>query len=96
MLIGTLFGGETILAMGGFVAHRGYLLLPWVIVVGCIGNLVENQIWFFVGRHYGAAIIEKYPKWKSRIDRMDAWLARYRILAVVGVRFLAGFRTAVL
>ena len=32
VLLGTFLEGETILVLGGFAAHRGYLALPWVIV----------------------------------------------------------------
>jgi len=93
VLLGTLFGGETVLAMAGFVAHRGYLLLPWVVAAGFIGNFAENQIWFLLGRRYGNRVIERHPLWKARIDKMDGWLTRHRIWAVIGVRFLAGLRT---
>ena len=35
ILLGTAFEGETIMIMGGFSAHRGYLeLLPWVVLAG--------------------------------------------------------------
>ena len=93
VLMGTLFGGETVLAMAGFAAHRGYLLLPWVVVVGCFGNFADTLIWFLLGRRCGTAVMRRYPAWQPRIDRMDNWLTRYRIPAVIGVRFLAGFRT---
>lgn len=32
ILIGTFLEGETILIIAGFLAHRGYLELPFVIV----------------------------------------------------------------
>jgi membrane protein DedA with SNARE-associated domain len=93
VVVGTLFGGETVLAMAGFAAHRGYLLFPWVVVAGCIGNFTENQVWFLLGRRYGTIVIDRHPMWKTRIEKMDSWLTRYRVLAIIGVRFLAGFRT---
>ena len=40
ILLGTAFEGETIMIMGGFSAHRGYLrLLPWVVLAGFGGIL---------------------------------------------------------
>jgi membrane protein DedA with SNARE-associated domain len=93
VFLGTLFGGETVLAMAGFVAHRGYLLLPWVIVIGWAGNFTDTLIWFLLGRYFGNAVIRRYPAWQPRIDKMDNWLIRYRAPAVIGVRFFAGFRT---
>ena len=44
ILLGTVFEGETIMIMGGFSAHRGYLdLLPWVILAGFVGNFIQNS-----------------------------------------------------
>ena len=51
ILLGTAFEGETIMIMGGFSAHRGYLeLLPWVVLAGFVGNFIQNMIYFVLGR----------------------------------------------
>lgn len=94
VIIGTFFGGETVLAMAGFAAHQGYLLLPWTIAAGCLGNFLENLTWFLAGRFYGPTAVQKYPNLKVRVERMEEWVRRYQGWVVVGVRFLAGFRTA--
>lgn len=93
VLIGTLLGGETVLAMAGLAAHRGYLAFSGVVAAGCIGNFAENQIWFVLGRKCGATMVARHPSWCVRIEQVDRWLRYYRIVAVIGVRFLAGFRT---
>jgi membrane protein DedA with SNARE-associated domain len=94
ILLGTVFEGETIMIMGGFSAHRGYLeLLPWVILAGFAGNFIQNQATFFIGRRYGNRTVEKHPDWKPRLQQVDGWLARFQSALIVGVRFLPGFRT---
>jgi len=46
ILLGTAFEGETIMIMGGFSAHRGYLrLLPWVVLAGFVGNFIQNLVY---------------------------------------------------
>ena len=46
ILLGTVFEGETIMIMGGFSAHRGYLrLLPWVVLAGFVGNFIQNLVY---------------------------------------------------
>jgi LPXTG-motif cell wall-anchored protein len=46
ILLGTVFEGETIMIMGGFSAHRGYMdLLPWVVLAGFAGNFIQNQVY---------------------------------------------------
>ena len=46
ILIGTLLEGGTILVLGGFTAHQGYLALPWVILAAFAGSLCGDQLFF--------------------------------------------------
>ena len=94
ILLGTAFEGETIMIMGGFSAHRGYLkLLPWVVLAGFVGNFIQNQVFFILGRRYGNRTVEKHPDWKPRLQQVNGWLERFRSALIIGVRFVPGFRT---
>jgi membrane protein DedA with SNARE-associated domain len=94
ILLGTVFEGETIMIMGGFSAHRGYLdLLPWVILAGFVGNFIQNQVYFVLGRRYGNRTVEKHPEWKPRLQQVHRWLERFQSPLIIGVRFVPGFRT---
>jgi membrane protein DedA with SNARE-associated domain len=94
VLLGTVFEGETIMIMGGFSAHRGYLkLLPWVILAGLVGNFIQNQVYFILGRRYGSRTVEKHPDWKPRLQQVDRWLERFQSPLIIGMRFVPGFRT---
>ncbi len=49
-VIGTFFEGETILVLGGFAAHHGYLHLPGVILSAFAGSLAggrEGRVFFW-------------------------------------------------
>jgi membrane protein DedA with SNARE-associated domain len=95
VLIGTIIEGGTLLTMAGFMAHQGYLqLVPWVILAGFVGNFIDSQIFYFLGYRYGAALVEKHPRWKPRLEKIDHWILRYHALVIIWYRFLAGFRTA--
>ena len=61
VLVGTFLEGETILILGGFAAHRGYMALPWVILAAFIGSLCGDQLFFFLGRWHSQAILSKRP-----------------------------------
>jgi membrane protein DedA with SNARE-associated domain len=94
ILLGTVFEGETIMIMGGFSAHRGYLkLLPWVILAGFVGNFIQNQVYFILGRRYGSRTVEKHPDWKPRLQQVSGWLQRFQSSLIIGMRFVPGFRT---
>lgn len=93
LVVGTFFEGETILVLGGFIAHRGYLELPWVILSALAGSLAGDQLMFFLGRKHSPYILSKFPAWRARIEMMGRKLDRYQTLLILGFRFLYGFRT---
>jgi membrane protein DedA with SNARE-associated domain len=91
--IGTFFEGETILVLGGFAAHSGYLQLPWVIVWAFIGSLCGDQLFFYIGRFQGDAVLEKRPHWKPKAEKVFALLDRHQNWLIVAFRFIYGLRT---
>jgi membrane protein DedA with SNARE-associated domain len=95
VLIGTFLEGETILVLGGFAAHRGYLALPWVILAAVIGSLCGDQLFFFLGRKYSHAILARHPSWQVRVARAQGLLGRFGTSLIVMFRFLYGLRTII-
>jgi membrane protein DedA with SNARE-associated domain len=93
ILLGTFFEGETILVLGGFAAHRGYLLLFGVILAAFCGSLMGDQLFFFLGRKNSRALLDRRPLWKARADRVYRLLERYGTVLIVFFRFLYGLRT---
>ena len=61
MFVGAFLQGEIVLILGGFLAHRGYLELPLVILVGLSGCLTADIFYFSLGRLKGRDLLEKRP-----------------------------------
>ena len=78
LVVGTFLEGETILVLGGVAAKLGYL---------------SDQLFFFLGRWQGQALLLKYPRWNSRAQIVHRMLERHRIPIIIGFRFVYGFRT---
>ncbi|MGD8386693.1 MAG: DedA family protein [Desulfobacteraceae bacterium] len=95
ILIGTFLEGETILVLGGFAAHRGYLHLPWVILMAFIGSLLGDQLFFFLGRWRSQVFLARHPVWNVRIEKVHRLLERYRTPLILMFRFLYGLRTVI-
>ena len=95
VVVGTFLEGETVLALAGFAAHRGYLRLPYVLLAAFAGSLFGDQLYFFLGRRHGAALIARRPKWQLHAERVHRLLERRPGLLIFGFRFglLYGFRT---
>lgn len=93
IIIGTFLEGETVLVLGGFAAHGGYLNLPLVILSAFIGTLFGDQLYFFIGRYKGLTMLESRPVWKEKSSKVFALLEKHEVLLILGFRFLYGIRT---
>jgi len=87
---------ETVLALGGFLAHRGEMHLPTVIAVGVLAAIVGDNVGYWLGHRYGRGSLERYSRyvWVSadHLARVSAFMARYGGLAVFAARFVPGVR----
>lgn len=92
LVLGTFFEGETIMLLGGLVAHLGYLSLGWVILAGLCGSLAGNQLWFLLGRRYGKGLVARHPAWRNRFGVVLRRLERNSDLVMVAFPFVYGFR----
>jgi membrane protein DedA with SNARE-associated domain len=92
MLVGGFLQGEIVLILGGFVAHRGYLQLPLVILIGLAGCLTADIFYFSMGRLKGRELLRKHPSWQPQVTRAQELLEVYDSLFIIGFRFLYGIR----
>ena len=94
IFVGTFLEGESVLALGGVAASYGYLSFPKVMAVAVAGAFLGDQCAFFIGRHFGARIIARYPAIAAKTGRVERLLRRWDAPAVIALRFMYGMRTA--
>ena len=90
--IGAFLEGETILALAGLAASRGYLDLTIVVVIAMVCGFAGDQVYFWLGRRKGQQILARFPDAQDRADRFDALLARWHAPLIIAIRFMYGFR----
>jgi len=83
ILIGTFLEGETVLVLGGFLAHRGYLELPWVVAAAFAGTVAGDQLFFLIGRRKGMAFLDRHKAWKSKAGRILALLHTHQTWVIL-------------
>jgi len=89
---GAFLEGETILALAGLAASRGYLDFYTVVVIALIAGFAGDQLYFFVGRKGGSRILARFPGAQARAHRFDELLSRWHAPLIVAIRFMYGFR----
>lgn len=92
ILLTTFFGGEEILVLAGFLAHRGYLTFFLVVLVAFAGSLTSDLLYFFLGRKKGLAYLDKHPSWKTKSDRIWKLIKQHQNLVILLFRFVYGVR----
>jgi len=93
VFLGAFIEGETVLLLGGIAAHRGYLDLYWVMAAAFVGSCLGDQMYFFLGRRYGHAILARFPALQPRAHQAQQLVERYHAPLILALRFLYGLRT---
>ena len=93
LIVGLLFEGETVLVLAAFMARRGYLDLPPVILIGFLVTFASDQFFFWLGRTQGNQFLETRPTWRSNVEKAKSLLGRNLTLLFIGFRFMYGLRT---
>jgi membrane protein DedA with SNARE-associated domain len=92
VLVGAFLEGETILALAGLAAHRGYMDFYTVVAIAMMAGFAGDQFYFYLGRSRGARILARFPGAEERARRFDAMLERWHAPLIIGIRFMWGFR----
>jgi membrane protein DedA with SNARE-associated domain len=91
---GCLLEGEAILLLAGFAAHQGYLSAPLVVLTAFVGGTLGDQMFYFIGRHWGTWVLVRLPWVQRQAPRINGLLLRHSAALIIGVRFMYGLRIA--
>lgn len=94
LALGCLFEGETVLLLAGFAAYREHLDIGVVIALAAAAGFTGDQIFFWVGRRHGPAVLERFPSIGQQSQRVFRLIEKYQAWVIVGVRFAYGLRIA--
>jgi membrane protein DedA with SNARE-associated domain len=94
IFVGTLAEGETLLMLGGYFAHQGYLHLGAVILTAFVGAVCGDQLFFHVGRHHAKRLLGRFPKLRDKVNVALHRIENHQVKVVLSMRFLWGLRIA--
>ncbi len=92
ILIVTFIEGETIVILAGVAAHLGLLELHWVIVSAVAGSFSGDQLWYYIGRHWGPKVIARRLSWQEGAQKVYKHLHRHQYWLILTFRFYYGLR----
>lgn len=94
IFLGVLAEGETLLVLGGYFAHQGYLALGGVMITAYVGAVCGDQMFFHLGRHQAKKLLVRFPKLRERVNRALLRVEQHQAKVVLSMRFLWGLRIA--
>jgi membrane protein DedA with SNARE-associated domain len=92
IFVGTFLEGETILLIAGFLSFTGQLELHWSILAAFVGSSTGDQLYFFIGRFQGRKLLQRFPAWRERTDRVFYHVHKHQNLLILSFRFFYGLR----
>jgi len=94
IFVGTLAEGETLLLLGGYFAHQGYLSLGGVLLTAYVGAVCGDQLFFRIGRHHAKRLLARFPKLRDKVNLALVRVEKHQTKVVLSMRFLWGLRIA--
>ena len=92
IFVWTFFEGETFVLFAGLAASKGYLNLGGVFFAAWLGSFAGDQVYFWIGRRWGTALLHRVPRWRPSVERALDWLRRYDTGFILSFRFIYGIR----
>src|SRR5712664_3929507 len=88
----TFLEGETIVLFAGFAAAQGLVDPLLLLGAAWLGSFAGDQFYFWIARHFGVRLLERFPRWRHGVDGALRWLERYDAWFILSFRFIYGVR----
>ena len=95
LVIGILIEGEVMLLVASYAAHRGFISLPYVILISFFVTNLLDWGYFFLGRSKGTKFLANKPSFTNKTYKVYTWLERNPYLTLLSFRFIYGFRVII-
>lgn len=92
LFLGSLVEGESVVLTAGFLSYTGKLSFPLIVAISFSATVFADQVSFFIGRHYGTRIIDRFPSLHKPSEKAFRLLHKYNVLFIMGFRFVYGVR----
>lgn len=87
------FEGETFVLLAAAAGRATSLIDPWFLMISVwLGSFAGDQLWFVLGRRYGAGAVRRFPGAEKRLAAAAGFIAAYGDLFVLSFRFAYGIR----
>jgi membrane protein DedA with SNARE-associated domain len=95
VFIATVIEGEVVFVAAAVLVRTGHLGAAGVYAAAALGGSVGDQIYFYALRGRLHRLIELFPRFAERRDRVVEKVRRHASAMILACRFLPGLRVAI-
>ncbi|MBF0184471.1 MAG: DedA family protein [Magnetococcales bacterium] len=94
VLVWTFFEGETIVLIVSALAATSapFIHLPLLAFCATAGTMAGDQLFYYLGRHYGTPFLASRPKLAAKAERGFELLRKGEVPFILSYRFIYGVR----
>ncbi len=92
ILVGAFLEGETIVIFAGVFASQGMMSLPLVFATALFGTFFGDQVYFSIGKRWGAKLLYSRPTLKRKTRSVFRLLKKHETGFILSFRFIYGLR----
>jgi membrane protein DedA with SNARE-associated domain len=92
VIVLTFIEGETPIIFAGFLAAQGSIDPVLLLGSAWLGSFFGDQCYFWLGRRFGPALLDRFPRWRQGVDTALRWLQRFDAGFILSFRFIYGVR----
>ena len=95
LFFGFFLPGDSLLVTAGILAAAGELNIAWLLLFPTLAAIIGDQTGYAIGRTAGNALADRYPKFRTQLDRAHAFYEKHGTKTIVIARFVPIIRTFV-
>jgi membrane-associated protein len=94
-----IFEGPIVMVISGLLVHEGFFEFWPIFAILFAGDFTGDILWYFVGRHGGRPLIEKYGKWfnvnEENVERAEQFFHTHQTKILFISKLTTGFGFAI-
>ena len=95
LFFGFFLPGDSLMVTAGILAAAGELDIRWLLIFPTLAAIIGDQTGYVIGRKAGAALSDRYPRFKMHLERAHTFYEKYGAKTIVLARFVPIVRTFV-
>lgn len=92
IIVITFLEGESVVILAGMAASMGMMDLPLVIAAAVGGSFCGDQLYYSIGRRFGAPMLDRWPGLKGKTAWAFKLVRNYETPFILSFRFIYGVR----